>query len=141
MKIHEYQAKQIMAMYNVPVPKGGMAKTADEAKEVASKIGGNRFVVKAQIHAGGRGKSGGIKTANSPTEVEKVAKAMLGSRLVTPQTSSEGKLVSKVLVEEAVDISHEMYLGITVDRSKESPVIIVSKEGGMEIEELAKQSP
>jgi succinyl-CoA synthetase beta subunit len=141
MKIHEYQAKQMMGTYNIPVPKGGVAKTPDEAKEVASKIGGNHFVVKAQIHAGGRGKSGGIKTANSPTKVEKVAKAMLGSRLVTPQTSSEGRLVSKVLVEEAVDISHEMYLGITVDRSKESPVIIVSKEGGMEIEDLAKQSP
>jgi succinyl-CoA synthetase beta subunit len=141
MKIHEYQAKQMMGTYNIPVPKGGVAKTPDEAKAVASKIGGNRFVVKAQIHAGGRGKGGGIKTANSPTEVEKVAKGMLGSRLVTPQTASDGKLVSKVLVEEAVDISHEMYMGITVDRGKESPVIIVSKEGGMEIEELAKQSP
>jgi len=141
MKIHEYQAKQMMSTYNIPVPKGGVAKTPDEAKEVASKISGNRFVIKAQIHAGGRGKGGGIKTANSPAEVEKVAKAMLGSRLVTAQTSSEGKLVSKLLVEEAGDISHEMYLGITVDRSKESPVIITSKEGGMEIEELAKQSP
>jgi succinyl-CoA synthetase beta subunit len=141
MKIHEYQAKQMMGTYNIPIPKGSMAKTPDQAKGVASKMNGNRFVIKAQIHAGGRGKGGGIKTANSPTEVEKVAKAMLGSRLVTPQTSSEGKLVSKVLIEEAVDPSHEMYLGITVDRSKESPVIIVSKEGGMEIEELAKQSP
>jgi succinyl-CoA synthetase beta subunit len=141
MKIHEYQAKQMMGTYNIPIPKGAVAKTPDEAKAVASKMGGSRFVVKAQIHAGGRGKGGGIKTANSPTEVEKVAKAMLGSRLVTPQTGSEGKLLSKVIVEEAVEISHEMYLGITVDRSKESPVIIVSKEGGMEIEELAKQSP
>ena len=104
------------------------------------QICGNRFVVKAQIHAGGRGKGGGIKTANSPTDVERVTNGMLGSRLVTPQTSAEGKLVSKVLVEEAVEISHEMDLAITVDRSKESPVVIVSKEGGMEIEELGKQS-
>lgn len=141
MKIHEYQAKQIMAVFNVPVPKGGMAKTAEEAKEVASKVGGNRFVVKAQIHAGGRGKGGGIKTADSPAAAEKLAKAMLGSKLVTPQTGAEGKVVHKVLVEEAVDISQEMYFGITMDRGRACPVIIVSKEGGMEIEELAKRSP
>jgi len=141
MKIHEYQAKQIMAAYNVPVPKGGMAQTAAEAKEVASKLGGNRCVVKAQIHAGGRGKGGGIKTADSPAAVETLARAMLGSKLVTPQTGAEGKVVHRVLVEEAVDISREMYFGITVDRGRECPVIIASKEGGMEIEELAKKSP
>ena len=141
MKIHEYQAKQIMAAYNVPVPKGGMAQTAAEAKEVASKLGGNRFVVKAQIHAGGRGKGGGIKTADSPAAVETLARAMLGSKLVTPQTGAEGKVVHRVLVEEAVDISREMYFGITVDRGRECTVIIASKEGGMEIEELAKKSP
>ena len=141
MKIHEYQAKQIMGAYNIPIPKGSVAQTAEEAKEVASKIGGNRFVVKAQIHAGGRGKGGGIKTADSPTGVEEVAKAMLGTKLVTPQTGAEGKLVRRVLVEEAVDIAQEMYFGITIDRARECPVIIVSKEGGMEIEELAKKSP
>ena len=141
MKIHEYQAKQIMAAYNVPVPKGGMAQTAEEAKDVASKMGGSRFVVKAQVHAGGRGKGGGIKTADSPVGVETLARAMLGSKLVTPQTGAEGKVVHKVLVEEAVDISREMYFGITVDRGRECPVIIASKEGGMEIEELAKKSP
>jgi succinyl-CoA synthetase beta subunit len=141
MKIHEYQAKQIMAVYTVPVPKGGMAQTAAEAKEVASKLGGSRFVVKAQIHAGGRGKGGGIKTADSAAAVETLAGAMLGSKLVTPQTGAEGKVVHRVLVEEAVDISREMYFGITVDRGRECPVIIASKEGGMEIEELAKKSP
>ena len=141
MKIHEYQAKQIMAACTIPVPKGGMAQTAAEAKEVASKMGGTRFVVKAQIHAGGRGKGGGIKTADSPSAVETLARAMLGSKLVTPQTGAEGKVVHRVLVEEAVDISREMYFGITVDRARECPVIIASKEGGMEIEELAKKSP
>ena len=141
MKIHEYQAKQIMGAYNIPIPKGTVAQTAEKAKEAASKIGGNRFVVKAQIHAGGRGKGGGIKTADSPTGVEEVAKAMLGTKLVTPQTGAEGKLVRRVLVEEAVDIVQEMYFGITIDRARECPVIIVSKEGGMEIEELAKKSP
>jgi succinyl-CoA synthetase beta subunit len=141
MKIHEYQAKQIMGAYNIPIPKGTVAQTAEEAKEAASKIGGNRFVVKAQIHAGGRGKGGGIKTADSPTGVGEVAKAMLGTKLVTPQTGAEGKLVRRVLVEEAMDIAQEMYFGITIDRARECPVIIVSKEGGMEIEELAKKSP
>ena len=141
MKIHEYQAKQIMGAYNIPIPKGSVAQTAEEAKEVASKIGGNRFVVKAQVHAGGRGKGGGIKTTESPTAVEEVAKAMVGKKLVTPQTGVEGKVIHKVLVEEAIDVANEMYLGIIIDRGRECPVIIISKEGGMEIEELAKKSP
>ncbi len=141
MKIHEYQAKQIMRSYQIPIPKGDVAKTGEEASETASKIGGNRYVVKAQVHAGGRGKGGGIKTADSPSEVEKLAGTMLGSKLTTPQTGAEGKIIHKVLVEEAVDILQEMYLGITVDRARECPVIIISKEGGMEIEELAKRSP
>jgi succinyl-CoA synthetase beta subunit len=141
MKIHEYQAKQIMTKFNIPVPKGGVAKTGEEARDVAFQIGGNRFVVKAQIHAGGRGKGGGIKTAGSPAEVEAVARAMLGTKLVTPQTGPEGRRIHTVLVEQAVDIAQEMYLGITADRGKECVVLIVSKEGGMEIEELAKRSP
>jgi succinyl-CoA synthetase beta subunit len=141
MKIHEYQAKQIMSKFNIPVPKGGVAKTAEEARTVASQIGGSRFVVKAQIHAGGRGKGGGIKTADSPAAVETIAKTMLGSKVVTPQTGPEGKVVHTVLVEQAVDIAQELYLGITVDRGKECVVLIASKEGGMEIEELAKRSP
>jgi succinyl-CoA synthetase beta subunit len=141
MKIHEYQAKQLMKLYNIPIPKGGVAKTPEEAKEVASEIGGNRFIVKVQVHVGGRGKGGGIKTTESPTAVKEVAEAMLDKKLVTPQTGVEGKLIHKVLVEEAIDIANEMYLGITIDRRRECPVIIVSKEGGMEIEELAKKSP
>jgi succinyl-CoA synthetase beta subunit len=141
MKIHEYQAKTLMTSYNIPVPKGGVAQTAEEAKAVASQVGGNRFVVKAQVHAGGRGKGGGIKIADSIGRVEEMARILLKSKLVTPQTGPEGKLVHKVLVEEGVNIGQEMYLGITVDRGKECPVLIASKEGGMEIEELAKISP
>jgi len=141
MKIHEYQAKQIMRNYNIPVPKGGVADTAEAARDVAAGMGGKLFVVKAQVHAGGRGKGGGIKTAATPAEVEKIAKAMLGSKLVTPQTGAEGKQVNKVLVEEGVDIAHEMYLGIAVDRANECPVIIASSEGGMDIETLARTSP
>ena len=141
MKIHEYQAKKLMAAYNIPVPKGGVAETAEEARAVASRIGGNRFVVKAQVHAGGRGRGGGIKTADATDRVEELARTMIGSKLVTPQTGAEGKVVHRVLVEEGVDIAQEMYLGITVDRGKECPVLIASKEGGMEIEELARTSP
>ena len=141
MKIHEYQAKKLMAAYNIPVPKGGVAETAEEAKAIASQVGGNRFVVKAQVHAGGRGKGGGIKTADSVDRVGEIARTMMGSKLVTPQTGPEGKVVHKVLVEEGVNIAQEMYLGITVDRKRECPVLIASKEGGMEIEELAKTSP
>jgi succinyl-CoA synthetase beta subunit len=141
MKIHEYQAKKLMVAHNIPVPKGGVAETAEEARTVASQIGGNRFVVKAQVHAGGRGKGGGIKTADSRDRVGEIARTMIGSKLVTPQTGAEGKVVHKVLVEEGVNIGQEMYLGITVDRGRECPVLIASKEGGMEIEELAKTSP
>ncbi len=141
MKIHEYQAKQIMKSYNIAVPNGGVADTAAEACRVAAAIGGNRFVVKAQVHAGGRGKGGGIKTGSTAAECEKIAQAMLGSQLVTPQTGAEGKRINKILVEEGVDIAREIYLGITVDRAQECPVIIASSEGGMEIEELAKKSP
>jgi succinyl-CoA synthetase beta subunit len=141
MKIHEYQAKKLMAAYNIPVPKGGVAESAEEAKAVAFQIGGNRFVVKAQVHAGGRGKGGGIKIADSIDCAGEMARILLGSKLVTPQTGLEGKVVHKVLVEEGVNIGQEMYLGITVDRGKECPVLIASKEGGMEIEELAKTSP
>ncbi len=141
MKIHEYQAKQIMRDNNIPVPNGGMADTAAAAGKVAAGISGSSFVVKAQVHAGGRGKGGGIKTAATPAEVEKIAQAMIGMRLITPQTGAEGKQVNKVLVEEGVNIAREIYLGITVDRANECPVIIASREGGMEIEELARTSP
>ena len=141
MKIHEYQAKQIMKGFNIAVPNGGLAETAAEAEKVAAGIESGPFVVKAQVHAGGRGKGGGIKTASSPSEVGKIARVMLGSQLVTPQTGAGGKRINKVLVEEAVDIARELYLGITVDRANECPVIIASSEGGVEIETLAKTSP
>ena len=141
MKIHEYQAKQIMKGFNIAVPNGCLAETAAEAEKVAAGIESGPFVVKAQVHAGGRGKGGGIKTASSPSEVGKIARVMLGSLLVTPQTGAGGKRINKVLVEEAVDIARELYLGITVDRANECPVIIASSEGGVEIETLAKTSP
>lgn len=141
MKIHEYQAKQMMKAYQIPIPRGGVAHTSDEAREIASKIEATRFVLKAQIHAGGRGKGGGIKTTDSLDEVATLAKGMLGSKLITHQTGPEGKVINKLLIEEAVEISREMYLGITIDRKRECPVIIASGEGGMEIEELAKRAP
>ena len=141
MKIHEYQAKQIMRGFNIAVPNGGLAETVAEAEKIAAGIENGPFVVKAQVHAGGRGKGGGIKTALSPAEVGKIARVMLGSLLVTPQTGAGGKRINKVLVEEAVDIARELYLGITVDRANECPVIIASSEGGVEIETLAKTSP
>ncbi|MDO8722441.1 MAG: ADP-forming succinate--CoA ligase subunit beta [Syntrophales bacterium] len=141
MKIHEYQAKQIMKGFNIAVPNGGLAETAAEAEKVAAGIESSRFVVKAQVHAGGRGKGGGIKTASSPSEVGKIARVMLGSLLVTPQTGVGGKRINKVLVEEAVDIARELYLGVAIDRANECPVIIAGSEGGMEIETLAMTSP
>lgn len=141
MKIHEYQAKQIMRNYSIPVTNGGVADTAEAAGRVATGISGSSLVVKAQVHAGGRGKGGGIKTAATPAEVEKIAKDLIGMRLITPQTGAEGKQINKVLVEEGVNIAREIYVGITVDRAHECPVIIASREGGMEIEELAKTSP
>ena len=130
-----------MVAHNIPLPKGGVAESAEEAKAVASEIGSPRPVVKAQIHAGGRGKGGGIKIADSVGRVGEMARILLGCSLVTPQTGPEGKVVHKVLVEEGVDLAQELYLGITIDRGRECPVLIASREGGMEIEELAKTSP
>lgn len=140
MKIHEYQAKALLADYGVPVPRGKVASTLSEAREIARELGG-RVVVKAQVHAGGRGKAGGIKVANSPEEVEKPAERMLGKRLVTYQTTAEGVLVSKVLVEEALDIERELYLAVVVDGSSRMPVMMASEAGGMDIEEIARNSP
>jgi len=140
MKIHEYQAKEILAKYGVPVPRGGVASTAAEAREIASQLGG-RVVIKAQVYAGGRGKAGGIKTATSPEEAEKLAGQMIGTRLVTHQTSPEGVPVDKVLVEEAVDITRELYLGIVIDSAQRLPVIMASEAGGMDIEEVAAKTP
>ena len=140
MKIHEYQAKQILSQYGVQIPRGEVADTPPQAREIAQKIGPN-VVLKAQIHAGGRGKGGGIKLANDPQEVEKLAQEMIGMTLVTHQTGPEGKLVRRILVEEALDVAQELYLGIVIDRAKESPVVMTSSEGGVEIEKVAAESP
>jgi succinyl-CoA synthetase beta subunit len=141
MKIHEYQAKDLLKQFNVPVPQGDVATTSREARQVAEQLAEGPFVVKAQIHAGGRGKGGGIKVAATLEEVEQVADQILGMTLVTPQTGPEGKVVNKVLVEQAQDIAQELYLGMVVDRAASRPVIMMSAEGGMEIEEVAARTP
>jgi len=140
MKIHEFQSKEILSKFGVPIPKGEVAETPGQAREIASKIG-PRVVVKAQVHAGGRGKGGGVKLANNPEEAEKLANEILGMNLVTHQTGPEGKLVKRVLVEEALDIDRELYIGIVIDRATESPVVMASPEGGMEIEKVAAETP
>jgi succinyl-CoA synthetase beta subunit len=141
MKIHEYQAKEILKQYGVPVPKGRVVETPEEAKKVAEEIGAQTIVLKAQIHAGGRGKAGGVRVVQSPSEVEGVAKEMIGMTLVTPQTGTKGKVVRKILVEEGMEIKEELYLGVVIDRSKALPVIMASREGGIEIEKVAAESP
>ncbi len=140
VKVHEYQAKALMAEFSIPVPRGGVASSPEEARKVAQGLGG-RVVVKAQVHAGGRGKGGGIKTADSPQQAAEIAANLLGSRLVTPQTSAEGVPVRRVLVEEAALIEQELYLSVTVQGGTPFPVMIASPAGGMEIEEVARTSP
>jgi len=141
MKIHEYQAKEILKKYNVPVPVGKVAFSAEEAVEVAKTIEGDLWVVKAQIHAGGRGKGGGVKVARSLHEVYEISKQIIGMRLVTHQTGKDGQIVQKVLIEQGVDVDKEFYLGIVLDRSISRNVIMVSTEGGMEIEKVAAEFP
>ena len=140
MKIHEYQAKEIFARYGIAVPNGTVADTASEAKNATEAFGG-RAVVKAQVHAGGRGKSGGVKVAQSPDDAESAAQAMLSANLVTNQTGPEGVPVNRVLVEELADIAKEMYIAITVDRVERRPVMLVCASGGMDIEEVAATDP
>jgi succinyl-CoA synthetase beta subunit len=140
MKVHEYQAKAILARYGVPVPKGEVTDSPEQAREIAQRLGG-RAIVKAQIHAGGRGKGGGVKLAKSPDEGRALAKQILGMTLVTVQTGPAGRLVQKVLVEEALDIDRELYLGITLDRGRGLPSVMASRSGGMEIEEVAARDP
>jgi succinyl-CoA synthetase beta subunit len=140
MKIHEYQAKQILARYRVRIPRGEVAYTKKEAREVAERLGGT-VVVKAQIHAGGRGKGGGVKLAKTPDEAEQIAGQMIGMNLVTAQTGPEGRLVQKVLIEEGLDIRKELYLGIVIDRQMGRPVFMASASGGMDIEEVAAKHP
>jgi succinyl-CoA synthetase beta subunit len=141
MKIHEYQGKAILARYGVPVPRGEVAFNKQEAEAVARRLGTSVVVVKAQIHAGGRGKGGGVKLARSPEEAAALAEKMLGMKLVTPQTGPEGRIVRRLLIEEGLDIRRELYLGILVDRAVGQPVFMASAAGGMEIEEVAKENP
>src|SRR5437899_77561 len=140
MKIHEYQAKAILAKYKVPVPRGEVAFSADEAAAAAQKIGGSA-VVKAQIHAGGRGKGGGVKIARDAAEATEIARKMLGMTLITHQTGPEGRVVKRLLIEETLPIERELYLGIVIDRDEAKPVFMASAAGGMEIEQLAAENP
>jgi succinyl-CoA synthetase beta subunit len=140
MKIHEYQAKQVLARFGVAVPRGDVAYSAEEARTVAERLGGT-VVVKAQIHAGGRGKAGGVKLAHGPNEAESVAREMLGKKLVTIQTGPEGRVVKRVLIEEALEVARELYLGLVIDRSSARPVFMASSEGGVEIEIVAAEHP
>jgi succinyl-CoA synthetase beta subunit len=141
MKIHEYQSKEILRSYGISTPRGVVARKPEEALEAARELGGEGWVVKAQIHAGGRGKGGGIKLASSPEEVGRHAETLLGSNLVTPQTGPQGTPVNLVLIEEQVPIQMELYAGAVVDRSEGRVVLLASSQGGMEIEEVAREHP
>ena len=141
MKIHEYQAKELFKKYKIPIPDGGIAFSPDEAKKIALKTGDFPIVIKSQIHAGGRGKGGGIKLANSADEIESITNNIIGSSLITHQTGSEGKIVKKVLVEKGLKIEKELYLSFIPDRASAKIVIIASEAGGMDIEEVAAKHP
>jgi len=141
MNIHEYQAKEILVRYGVKIPKGQVALNLRDAEAVAREIGPGPFMIKAQVHAGGRGKAGGVRIAKDLSEVGGIARGMFGMRLVSPQTGPRGRPVSRVLVEESVPISRELYLGVTIDRALGKAVVVGSAEGGMEIEELGAKSP
>jgi succinyl-CoA synthetase beta subunit len=141
MKIHEYQAKAILARYGVPTPRGEVAFNKEEARTVAEHLGAPVVVVKAQIHAGGRGKAGGVKLARSADEAAELAGKMLGMKLVTPQTGPAGRIVKRLLIEEGLNIKRELYLGLLVDRAVAAPVFMASTAGGMEIEEVARENP
>jgi succinyl-CoA synthetase beta subunit len=141
MKIHEYQAKAILARYGVPVPRGETAATADEARAAAERLGGGTVVVKAQIHAGGRGKGGGVKVAKNAAEARDLASKIIGMQLITHQTGPAGRRVGRVLVEEGLQMARELYLGVVIDRSTQRPVVMVSPDGGMEIERVAEETP
>ena len=140
MKIHEYQAKEILSKGGVAVPEGGVATTSEEARAVATRLG-RKVVVKAQVHAGGRGKAGGIKVVSTPQEAEEAAKSLLGTTLVTFQTGPEGAPVNSVLVEEAIEVKRELYLGLVIDGAAQGVVVMASAAGGMEIEEVAENTP
>jgi succinyl-CoA synthetase beta subunit len=141
VKIHEYQAKAVLSRFGVPVPRGEVAFTPAEAGDIARRLGADIVVVKAQIHAGGRGKGGGVKVAHSPDEAEQLARQIIGMRLVTHQTGPDGKTVGRVLIEEGLQIDRELYLSIVLDRAAAAPVVIASAAGGMDIEEVATSEP
>jgi succinyl-CoA synthetase beta subunit len=140
VKIHEFQAKKILAQFGVPIPRGEVASSPYEVYDIAARLGGT-VVVKAQIHAGGRGKGGGVKLANGPAEAEKLAHQILGMKLVTHQTGPDGRTVRRVLIEEGMRIKKEYYLGIVIDRASQRPVFMTSTEGGMDIEKVAAETP
>lgn len=141
MKIHEYQAKKVFAEYGVPVPRGRACLSAEEARAAIDEAGDGVLVVKAQIHAGGRGKGGGVKVAKNKDEARAAAEAIFGMNLITPQTGAEGKVVKRLLIEEGADIADELYLGLVTDRVRRQVVVMASSEGGMEIEEVAAKTP
>ncbi len=141
MNLHEYQAKELFRSYGIPVPNGGVAFSADEASQVANSLSTDKVVVKAQVHAGGRGKAGGVKLVDSAAEAAEFATNMLGTNLVTFQTDANGQPVNRILVEETCDIASELYLGCVLDRSKRRVVIMASTEGGVEIEKVAEETP
>lgn len=141
MNIHEYQAKALLAEYRIPIPAGQVARTRDAAREVALALGGGRFLVKAQIHAGGRGKAGGVMLAETPDAVAEIAGKLLGTRLTTHQTGPQGLLVSAVLVEQATEVARELYLSLVIDRARARVMVLASAAGGMEIEQIAAERP
>ena len=141
MDIHEYQAKEILASFGVTIPRGGIVYSPENAENKAREIGGSRWVVKAQIHSGARGKAGGVIVCNSTLEVAQATDKLLGKRLVTNQTGPEGKIVNRIYIEEATDIEKELYLGLVFDRSSESIMVVASTEGGMSVEEISKEKP
>jgi succinyl-CoA synthetase beta subunit len=141
MNIHEYQAKSVFREYGIPVPRGKVAESPEQARRAAEELGGNSLAVKAQIYAGGRGKGGGVKLVHSPEEAEKAARQILGMNLVTVQTGPSGRIVKKVLVEEALSVKEELYVSIVLDRAKCCPVVMASRSGGVDIERVAQESP
>ncbi len=141
MNLHEYQAKQVFASYNMPVPNNQVVESVDSVPAALDKLDGDRWVVKAQVHAGGRGKAGGVKLLDSAQAVAQAVNDMLGTRLVTYQTNDSGQPVNQVLIEEISNIKHELYLGAVIDRASQRVVIMASTEGGMEIEKVAAETP
>ena len=141
MDIHEYQAKKILSGFGVAIPRGGIAYSPENAENKARELGGSKWVVKAQVHSGARGKAGGIIICNTPLEVAQAADKLLGKKLVTKQTGPEGKITNRVYIEEATEIKKELYLGLVFDRSSESIMVVASTEGGMSVEEISKKKP